>query len=181
MRKLIKLGIAILLSVTLLGGVSTTSAEFKPPVIHIPYQELHTDIKKQIDCLADNIYFEARAEPLVGQMAIAFVTLNRVQSGQFGATICKVVKQKFNGVCQFSWWCNDTTRYQSVKRYYDWDIYDEVRKLATHVFLNYNELHDITHGAMFFHSQHVSRHMLGTTKIKQTTRIGRHIFYRTSP
>ncbi len=50
-------------------------------------------------CLAKNIYYESRGEPLAGKLAVAQVTLNRVGSGSFGNTICKVVYQKN----QFSW------------------------------------------------------------------------------
>jgi spore germination cell wall hydrolase CwlJ-like protein len=51
-------------------------------------------LDKEIRCLAKNIYFEARNEPTLGQIAVAFVTLNRVDSNQFPDTICTVVEQK---------------------------------------------------------------------------------------
>lgn len=50
-------------------------------------------------CLALNIYFEARNQPLVGQILVAQVTMNRVESDSYPDTICKVVWQKR----QFSW------------------------------------------------------------------------------
>ena len=50
-------------------------------------------------CLAQNIYHEARGEPLKGQIAVAVTTLNRVNSGKFPNTICKVVYQPG----QFTW------------------------------------------------------------------------------
>jgi len=52
-----------------------------------------------ITCLALNIYFEARNQPLVGQMMVAEVTLNRVISKKYPNTICGVVWQDK----QFSW------------------------------------------------------------------------------
>ena len=57
------------------------------------YNALTEDAKKQVTCLAENIYFEAGHEPLDGKMAVAFVTFNRVQSG-YADNICGVVKQK---------------------------------------------------------------------------------------
>ncbi len=45
------------------------------------------------DCLASAIYFEARGEPLSGQLAVADVVLNRVASPRYPDTICGVVKQ----------------------------------------------------------------------------------------
>ena len=42
-------------------------------------------------CLAQNVYFEARNQPLAGQMAVISVTVNRVNDGRFPNTICGVV------------------------------------------------------------------------------------------
>lgn len=45
-------------------------------------------------CLASNIYFEARSEPIAGQIAVAEVTLNRVTSQDYPNNICEVVLQE---------------------------------------------------------------------------------------
>ena len=45
------------------------------------------------DCLASAVYFEARSEPIEGQLAVAEVVLNRTQSGRYPTTICEVVTQ----------------------------------------------------------------------------------------
>ena len=45
------------------------------------------------DCLANAVYFEARGEPLEGQLAVAEVVLNRAGSGRYPTTICAVVTQ----------------------------------------------------------------------------------------
>lgn len=47
----------------------------------------------QQDCLASAVYFEARGEPLSGQLAVADVVLNRVASPRYPGTICEVVRQ----------------------------------------------------------------------------------------
>ena len=47
----------------------------------------------QLDCLARNIYHEAGYESFEGKVAVAQVTLNRTESGQFPSDICKVVYQ----------------------------------------------------------------------------------------
>jgi Cell Wall Hydrolase len=49
---------------------------------------------RNLACLARNVYFEARGEPLAGQYAVAEVTLNRRASRLFPRTICEVVYQK---------------------------------------------------------------------------------------
>ena len=45
------------------------------------------------ECLAENVYFEARGQGQAGWVAVAQVTLNRVQDKRFPNTICEVVKQ----------------------------------------------------------------------------------------
>ena len=55
--------------------------------------------KHAIDCLTDNLYHEARGEGEKGMIAVANVTLNRVNSGKFPNDVCKVVYQPN----QFSW------------------------------------------------------------------------------
>ena len=60
----------------------------------IDYLDLKKPIQKQIDCLTENIYFEAGYESYNGKLAVAFVTLNRLASGNYGKDICEVVKQR---------------------------------------------------------------------------------------
>ena len=63
-------------------------------------------ISSALLCLASNIYFEARSEPISGQIAVAEVTLNRVGSHAYPDDICGVVLQENDDGCQFSWWCD---------------------------------------------------------------------------
>ena len=56
------------------------------------YAGLSTDDREQ-DCLANAVYFEARGEPIEGQLAVAEVVLNRTRSGRYPSTICAVVTQ----------------------------------------------------------------------------------------
>ena len=53
---------------------------------------LSTENREQ-DCLANAVYFEARGEPIEGQLAVAEVVLNRTRSGRYPSTICEVVTQ----------------------------------------------------------------------------------------
>src|SRR6266850_3524674 len=50
--------------------------------------------QQSLTCLARNVYFEARGEPIAGQYAVAEVTMNRRASGLYPATICEVVHQQ---------------------------------------------------------------------------------------
>ena len=57
-------------------------------------------------CLTEALYFEARGESLEGQIAVAEVILNRVDSPLYPRTVCGVVKQRGGGGCQFSYTCD---------------------------------------------------------------------------
>ena len=61
-------------------------------------------------CLTEALYFEARGESLEGQIAVAEVILNRVDSPLYPRSVCGVVKQRGGGGCQFSYVCNGKTR-----------------------------------------------------------------------
>ena len=67
----------------------------------------------QLDCLARNIYHEAGYEPFEGKVAVAQVTINRAESGEFPSDICRVVYQKNvvyeKVLCQFSWYCESAS------------------------------------------------------------------------
>lgn len=81
----------------------------KSPIKHTP---------QELECLATNIYHEARGESLEGKIAVAHVTVNRVWHHRYPNTVCDVVYQaryyvnwKGNRVprrhqCQFSWYCD---------------------------------------------------------------------------
>jgi N-acetylmuramoyl-L-alanine amidase len=57
-------------------------------------------LSSAIICLALNIYFEARGEPLVARAAVAYVTTNRLEEkGLDTSKLCQIVYKK--GV--FSW------------------------------------------------------------------------------
>jgi spore germination cell wall hydrolase CwlJ-like protein len=64
--------------------------------------------RRQVNCLAKAIYFEARSESVDGQFAVARVILNRTESGHYPETICGVVYQNANRInrCQFSFACD---------------------------------------------------------------------------
>ena len=65
--------------------------------------------EKSEKCLTNAIYFEARGEPVRGQMAVAQVIMNRVFSGYYPDSVCGVVYQNANrrNRCQFSFACDD--------------------------------------------------------------------------
>lgn len=121
-------------------------------------------IDDQLECLAGAIYFEARGEPLAGQLAVAEVIVNRAASGRFPASYCGVVTQK----SQFSF----VKRGRMPSAPTGSDTYQRAKAIAqiAHRDLWSSEAKD----AQFFHATHVSP---GWNK-KRTARIGNHVFYR---
>ena len=57
-------------------------------------------IELALMCLSMNIFFEARDQSLAGQVAVAQITMNRVESPHYPNTVCGVVNQ----YKQFSWY-----------------------------------------------------------------------------
>lgn len=133
------------------------------------YEELTQHQKTEVDCLTQNIYREAGIEPESGMVAIGLVTMNRVKTLGFPNTVCKVVKQKTNSTCQFSWVC-----IKKLPRI-DQQIYSYSRSIAIRVFFNHRIIDDSTLGALFYHADYVRPRW---TKLEVTTKIGRHIFYK---
>lgn len=141
---------------------------------HVSMSPVTADVRqKQLDCLARNIYHEAGYEPFEGKVAVAQVTINRTESGQFPADICQVVHQKNivyeKVLCQFSWYC-DTA---SNKKPINGAVYTESMEVAKKVLLEGFRL-DSVKSALYYHADYINP---GWGK-KQVTKIGHHIFYQ---
>lgn len=120
----------------------------------------------EMRCLALNVYWEARGQPLSGQAAVAHVTLNRTEAPGFPATICGVVHQG----CQFGWTCD--RRSNSRLDPAAWDEAQAVarRALAGEV--------DPSRGALYFHA--ISEHPAWVRgHYGHRVVIGQHVFFNT--
>lgn len=165
---------ALLLS---LAGITTPFSQASAPVntLRLEYRlPPAARIPDEVECLAKNIYFEARSEPDRGKIGVALVTLNRVKSPKFPSTVCAVVYQPSNiprkrNLCQFSWFCDGKSDVIRNKA-----RYNECVKIAKHI-LSYRRK-DITKGATHYHADYVSPWW--AKKLKKTVKIGNHIFYR---
>lgn len=174
MQKRLYLLLSLLLITTL---IFVTTAQPQQKLLEIKYSHLTKDTQKQIDCLTENIYFESAYEPVEGRVAVALVTLNRVEDPRYPNTICDVVKQKTRVVsigdkrivCQFSWYCESGKSVKNLKAYM------EAHNIALHVYANYEYLMDLTDGALFYHADYVNPKWSG---LEKTVVIGRHIFYK---
>jgi len=120
-------------------------------------------------CLALNLYFEARGEPLSGQLAVAQVTLNRVTDDRYPDTICDVVWEDK----QFSW--THDGNHDDPKRMdnFDVNLWHAVRELAENVINDKNLLPGIT--STHYHSVEINPSW--TSHYELDGRIGQHLFY----
>jgi spore germination cell wall hydrolase CwlJ-like protein len=128
---------------------------------------------KQLDCLAKNIYYEAGGEPFEGKVAVAQVTINRAESGQFPNDICKVVYQKNivyeKVLCQFSWYCENA----SAMKPRNAAMFKESEMVARQVLLENFRLPSLKY-ALYFHATHINPKW-NREKVAQ---IGGHVFYK---
>ena len=116
-----------------------------------------------LSCLAENVYYESRGEPLVGQYAVAEVTMNRVASPDFPDTVCEVVHARG----AFSW----TYQTERLQPYgYEWR---RAQSVASSVYDNREA--PLVNGALFYHATYVSPRWAATRS--QVALIGRHLFY----
>ena len=129
--------------------------------------------QQQLDCLARNIYHEAGYEPFEGKVAVAQVTINRTESGEFPSDICKVVYQKNviyeKVLCQFSWYCDSA----SLKKPMNGPVYTESMEVAKKVLLEGFRLPSVK-DALYFHGDYINPGW----KREKVAKIGRHIFYK---
>jgi spore germination cell wall hydrolase CwlJ-like protein len=127
---------------------------------------------KQLDCLTRNIYWEAASEPFEGKVAVAQVTMNRVQDGRFGDSVCGVIYQKNviyeRVICQFSWVCETTHKTRPIHQ----PLWKESELVAKKVLLENFRLPGLK-DALFYHADYVSPGW----KKPRIDQIGRHIFY----
>jgi spore germination cell wall hydrolase CwlJ-like protein len=153
------------LSIVVIAVTAVTSAQAN--------EEVNASTQRQLNCLAQNIYHEAGSESYNGKVAVAQVTVNRANSGNFPPTICGVVNQKTQiadrTICQFSWVCDPMAR---GRRVYS-AAWKESQAIARKVLLEGLRLESLGTEALYFHNARV-RPKWGLERID---RIGGHTFY----
>ncbi len=133
------------------------------------------DLRDEIACLAQNIYFEARNEPDEGKVAVSHVVMNRVSASRFPDTVCDVVRQGGQlrlHKCQFSWWYDGLSDIPASRSGWERSV-----ELAFMVY--WGQTLDPTHGALWYHADYVDPYWRGD--FIQGRQIGRHIFYLQRP
>lgn len=95
----------------------------------------------EVNCVAQNVYHESRGENFKGQLAVAFVTMNRVEDPRFPKTACGVVKQHVKHSWQFAWM-------PRKHRIEDMAAFEQSISVALIAMTRASE--DPTHGATYF-------------------------------
>lgn len=168
--------IAVLLVVIIVPEEKPKTKIIRVPVVQVVEKEVVRKVpvkldahdERQIQCLAENAYFEAGNQSTKGMIAVTNVVMNRVKDDRFPNTPCAVVNQKARGVCQFSWVC------EGKKRIHDWALFRRTRQVAEDVYLK--NIGDVTGGAKFYHADYVRPRWAYV--FDRTKKIGDHIFYR---
>ena len=190
MRYTLKFALAILYTFWFVP-ISYAQAITLPNVVE---GELYTESSHpELYCLAKNIYFEAKSEPIAGQYAVADVVLNRVKDSRFPNTICEVVYEgplreswqtkkqtdlddaeriyhPIRDRCQFSWWCDGKS--DNIQ---DGDAWRKAQEIAYRLVNDYKH-RGLTEGATHYHATYVNPKWAPTLDL--VGRIGTHIFYR---
>ena len=131
-------------------------------------------------CLALNLYFEARDQPVVGQLAVGFSTMNRVADERYPDSVCGVVKQAQYSAwdsknpirhrCQYSWFCDGMSDEPKNGK-----AMLEATILAANIF--YGRVTDISDGATHYHATWINA-PYWTEQMTTVFTIDDHIFYR---
>ena len=125
----------------------------------------------QWQCLASAIYHEARGEPLAGQVAVAEVILNRVDSRNYPNTVCGVTNQGVGSGrgCQFSYACDGRSDAMTSAG-------PRLRAEKLSAIMLAGRPRTVTDGATHFHATRVKPDW--ARKMTRTASIGHHMFYR---
>jgi spore germination cell wall hydrolase CwlJ-like protein len=134
---------------------------------HPALAEVPIASEQEVTCLALNIYHEARNQPLEGQLAVAHVTLNRVEARD-GTTVCREVYRAW----AFSW-TRDPRKRQPPSDRHAWWIALAVARWAIA-----DRDSDPVHGSTYFHSVAIMPDW--APSMVRVRQIGDHVFYRDS-
>ena len=130
-------------------------------------------IADEMDCLAKNIYWEARNQQLTGMYAVAEVTLNRVKDRRWPNSVCEVVEQRKlvrkQWICQFSWFCDGLS--DKPRDEYNWNVCITIAYIA----LSKRVADTVPSDTYWYHSYKVRPYW--ASAYNRTAVIGDHIFY----
>ena len=146
----------------IIGILITLPLDKAEKTLNTAYQTVKAT-NAELLCLAKNIYYEARGEPMHGKIAVAQVTLNRVtHRTEFQSSICGVVYAKH----QFSWTMGPHREPRG-------EAWREAQAIAKAVIIG--TVHLPNFKALYFHNLTVQPQWNRTKEL--VAKIGNHIFY----
>jgi spore germination cell wall hydrolase CwlJ-like protein len=127
---------------------------------------------RDLECLAEAVYFEARGESDKGQRAVAQVVVNRAGSNTFPKSICGVVYQNQNrrNACQFSFACDGRPDVKSEAA-----AWRKAKTIARQI-ASGEMVTAVLRTATHYHANYVEPGW--AKKMTRLSTIGNHIFYR---
>ena len=159
-------------SVAVKGEVTGAGHRPRTPAERLGLQPDTKARAKAEKCLANAVYFEARGEPVRGQMAVAQVVLNRVFSGFYPSDVCGVVYQNAHRhlACQFTFACDGIP--DVVTEPDAWEIAKRIARDTLDGKLWVPEVARSTH----YHAYWVRPSWIG--EMRRILKLGVHTFYR---
>jgi spore germination cell wall hydrolase CwlJ-like protein len=135
-------------------------------------ERLQTVSAEERLCLQQNIYFEARNQSRLGQVAVAWVTLNRLESSRYPNTICGVVWQDR----QFSW-THDGKPDRPSSNVIEQRAWEDAGLIAEVVLLDWARAEvSPVEAAVMFHADYVQPYW--RSAYDRVTQVDDHIFYQ---
>ena len=134
-----------------------------------------TQLLAEHRCLSEVLYYEARGEGIQGEKAVAEVVYHRMNTSNYGHSICAVVYEGAGHPgCQFSFTCNG-----DLHRRKEAPAWIQAEQLAAQILTGQAWRKNSTEGATNYHAVTVTPDW--APALEKTTQIGNHIFYRNGP
>lgn len=158
-----------------------------PPVQFVPYEEMPVGqtvavTEQDMECMALNLYFEARNQDTDEAMAaVGFTTLNRVAAKGYPNTVCGVVYQGQRTAdggyrkhrCQFSWVCDGVSDQPRLHNKIEVAAWERAQTVAERVL--FGTIDNPVGNATMYHATYVSPYWISA--FSRVTKIEDHIFY----
>lgn len=134
---------------------------------------------RQINCLAQNMYFEAGNQGQAGMAAVGDVVFNRLKFGVFPDGVCQVIdggkrdqRGKLLNGCDFSWRCDGLPHQVN-----DRALYGRAYEVAYNQYLYRGKMPSLVGDARYYHADYVSPKNGIWKHVCPVRKIGVHIFY----
>lgn len=154
---------------TILFLFTTLNIADETTIVDTYHQQAQDDIRaifeQEVHCMSENIIYEAGNQTIRGKIAVAQVTLNRLNSGKFSNTLCKVIYQPH----QYSW------TMMTNRPKYDIIDYKEAYVIALNVMSHKVALPELKN-ALYYHATYV--HPVWRHDMVKVAQIEKHIFYK---